>query len=144
MNQFIKDKGVQFLVGFFVLSSLLTILLNNQLADLEIDSTVVLVGNLILFFSTLMAYRIFSKQISGKSGQAVVRNVYAGFVLKFFILATTAMVYFYFAKEINLRGVLVCLVFYLIYNFINTRYAASKKGLHAPPPGSMGHKPKHH
>ncbi len=144
MDSLLKNKGIVYLGGFFILSSLLVFLFAAKLAELEIDSTVVLVGNIILFLSTLMAYLIFSKQINGRSGQAVVRNVYAGFVLKFFILATTAMVYFYFAKEINLRGVLVCLVLYLIYNFVNARFASAKKESHAPPVSSANHKHKHH
>ncbi len=142
MVTLLKDNGIVYLGGFFIITSLLVLLLTKPLTNLEIDTTVVLSGNLILFLSTLMSYRIYSKQIKGKSGQAVVRNVYAGFVLKFFILVSTAMIYFYFAKQINLRAVLICLVLYLVYNFVNARFASEKKEHHAPPVSKSKH--KHH
>jgi len=140
MDTFLKDRGFIYLVGFFIVTSLLLWLFAKQLTEFDIDTTVVLSGNLILFSSTFMTYRIYSRQIKGKTGHGVVRNVYAGFVLKFFILATTAMVYFYFAKQINLRGVMVCLILYLIYNFISTLFASANKEQHAPPAAHAKHK----
>ncbi len=127
MNNLIKDAGVLRLGTFFLISSLLFFLLKNKLAEWEIDVVLVIVGNLIIFLSTLLAYAIYDKAVKGKSGQAFVKNIYAGFVFKFFLLITAVMMYFFFADNINLRGVFVCMGLYLVYNFMSARFASVKQ-----------------
>lgn len=137
-----KDSGVIRLAAFFAATTILAIVFAQQLEQQEIDYKVVLGGNVIIFLSSLLAYYIFEKATKAATGHAAVRNVYTGFVVKFFLLIVAAMLYFYFASEINNKGIFVCFGLYLVYNFLGARFAAAKKAPVAHHP-NHNHKHKH-
>jgi len=125
----LKDKsGILMLGAVFLTVSLLLVVLRNFLATREIDFWVVFWGNCIVFAATVLAFFLFgaNKPVASKGSQAVVKQVYAGFVIKFFILVTSVMVYFYFAENINVRGVFVCFGLYFIYNLLNVKATTGK------------------
>jgi hypothetical protein len=117
------------LSAFFIASTILAVVFYEFLQEKEIDVAVVIGGNVIIFLSSLLAYFIFEKATKAQTGHSAVRNVYTGFVIKFFLLIVAAMLYFYFAATINQKAIIICLVLYLVYNFLGARYAAAKQGV---------------
>lgn len=123
-----RDSGFVRLSAFFIATTILAIVFYEPLQQKEVDVPVVIGGNVIIFLSSLLAYFIFEKATKAQTGHAAVRNVYTGFVIKFFLLIVAAMLYFYFAATINQNAIIICFVLYLVYNFLGARYAAAKQG----------------
>ena len=110
------------LVILFVMITALALVFGKRLGDKGIDSDVIIIGNLVLFLASAASVYVYTRSQKSK-GHAVVRNIYGGFMLKFFVLIIAAMLYFFFADEINKGAVFVCLGLYLVYNIIGTRQA---------------------
>lgn len=131
-----KNSGIVILLAVFALVNVVLLLLKGVLANQEIDFWVVFGGNAIVFAATLLSYFLFGGNAAPQKGrgQAVVKQVYAGFVVKFFLLVTAAMVYFYFAENINVKGVFVCFGLYFMYNLLNVKAttAKAKSTVHKP------------
>jgi cadmium resistance protein CadD (predicted permease) len=108
------------LVLVFVIINALALVFAKRLQAKNIDSDVIIMGNLVLFLASAASVYIYTRSSKSK-GQAVVRNIYGGFMLKFFVLIIAAMLYFFFADEINTAAVFVCLGLYLVYSIIGTR-----------------------
>ena len=108
------------LVIVFVIVNFLALVFAKKLQAKNIDSDVIIMGNLVLFLASAASVYIYTRSQKAK-GHAVVRNIYGGFMLKFFVLIIAAMLYFFFADEINKGAIFVCLGLYLVYNIIGTR-----------------------
>lgn len=115
------------LILFFIIINGLGIVFGERLIENGIDQAVILAGNLILFLVSLITTYLYSKEIKPQKGHAAVRNVYGGFMIKFFVLAVSVMVYFYFAREINKPAIFACMGLYLVYSFLGTMQALQKK-----------------
>ena len=127
------DKGFLRLLVLFLLVTAGTIFFWSYLLDKEVDPIVLGSGNLIIFLASVLTLAMYGKAKRSKSPHGFSRNLYAAFVIKFFILITAAMLYFYFSSEISTRAVFVCLVLYLVYHFLGASYAArveKKQPLH--------------
>jgi preprotein translocase subunit SecY len=114
------------LVIIFLMVNALALVFRARLEQKGIDADVVIIGNLILFAASSLSIFMYNKKVDPKRPQAVVQNVYGGFILKFFILAIATMLYCFLAKPINKEGIFVCMGLYLVYNFIGTRQAVKK------------------
>lgn len=130
-------KAFRLLLLFFVIVNVLAIIFRTKLEDKNVDTQVVIVGNLVLFIVSAISVWMYSNAGSQKKAHGMVRNVYGGFMLKFFALIVVAMVYFYFAKEINKPGIFICLGLYLVYNFAGVSQVAKKQ------PASQSHNQHH-
>lgn len=87
----------------------------------EIDPTLVIIGNLLLFVVSIVAYFILQRSLKSSNPHAFVRSVNAGFVIKFMVIALAAFLYLYFAgKNLNKPGLLVCAAIYIIYTTVET------------------------
>lgn len=95
---------------------------------------VVLAGNALLFVLSLLVYRLYSGAMGQSRATGFVRQVYAGFMLKFFVLVAAAVGYFYFAETVNKPAVFICMGLYLVYNFLGTAQVVKKPAEQAPPP----------
>lgn len=87
-----------------------------------IDPDVLLFGNLLLFLVTFGAYYINLRSQQASSPQAPVRAMYAGFMIKFFVMALAAFIYIMMAqKNVNKPALLLCAALYIIYTSIETK-----------------------
>ena len=121
------DKTIRPLVLVFVMVNAFALVFRAWMEKKGIDTAVVLGGNTLLFAASAFSIWMYSKKVDPKRPQAVVTNVYGGFILKFFILAVAVLLYCFLAKKINKEGIFICMALYLIYNFIGTRQAVRKK-----------------
>lgn len=108
------------LLLIFLAINTVAIVFAKQLLAFKIDNGLVIGGNCIIFFASILAFWVYGNAMQKTNGHGFVRVVYGGFVIKFFVLVVAAMVYFLFAEEINKNGVFVCLGLYLLYHFIGT------------------------
>jgi hypothetical protein len=135
MKELIKDNGFKRLVALFIITTVAVFMLNSFLTEQNVDTVVVAAGNAIIFLTSVFTLMMYGRAKRSKSAHGFSRNVYAAFVTKFFVLITTAMVYFYFSEEINKKAVFICLGLYIVYLFIGASYASrveKKKPVHAP------------
>ncbi len=115
------------LVVFLIVNALALVVFRQRLDDNGVDTDLVIGGNLLLFLVSIFSVWMYTKPVANKNAHAVVRNVYGGFMLKFFVLIVGALVYFYFAKEVNKKGILICMGLYVLYSVLGTAQAVKKK-----------------
>jgi hypothetical protein len=135
VNHLIKDDGFRRLTFLFFVISAVSFLAETQLSDQKVDSHVLLGGNAILYGASLLALFMYGRAKKSKTAHGFTKQVYSAFVVKFFILVTSAMMYFYFAEETNIRAVFICMGLYLVYHLLAASHAARvEKNKTAPHP----------
>ena len=118
MNQnsfvFLRPMIILFVLlsGFFVAGK-------NILAKWGIDQSVVIIGNLILFVITLISFLLSRRSLKSDNPQAFVRAMYGSVMIKLFVCAIAAFIYFNIAKkDVNKPGLFICMGLYIIYTSI--------------------------
>ncbi len=138
------------LAAVFILVSIIVFASSSWLQQKGVDTVVLLVGNSILFVVSALAYLLYASAMKSGKNYGFVKQVYAGFTLKFFALIAGAMLYFYFAQEVNKPAVFICMGLYLVYNFLGTAQVVRKNPApkHSPnhhsPHAGQKHTHKHH
>lgn len=88
----------------------------------NIDQSVLIIGNLILFAITLVSFYIGKKGLQTNNPQAFVRSVYSSFIIKFFVIVVAAFVYIMMAKkDVNKPALIICMLLYIVYTFFEVR-----------------------
>jgi hypothetical protein len=121
------NKGWMPLVGLFTVVTIVVLSSREWLDGKGFDYRVLLGGNALLFLASMLAFLLYSSAMNNKKSYGFVQQVYTGFILKFFVLVVGAIVYFYFASEVNKPGVFACMALYLVYNFLGTSQVVNKK-----------------
>lgn len=121
-----KKKIVPLIVFFLIINGGV-LAFKQRLFIKGIDTDVVIIGNLILFFATLLSGYMYFKSLNHNNPQAIMRSIYGGFMLKFFLLLIAALVYIALAKPINKPALFICMGLYLIYHFIGTKIVVRQK-----------------
>ena len=100
-----------FLNAFFLLGK-------GWLAKKGIDQDVLMIGNMLLFFVSLITFLITNRSLQSSNPNAFVRAMYGGFIIKFFVVAIAAFVYIMVAKKnVNKPALFTCMGLYIIYTF---------------------------
>lgn len=126
-NKKMENKGWMPLVGLFTVVTIVVLSGRGWLEDKGFDYRVLLGGNALLFLASMLAFLLYASAMKNKKSYGFVQQVYTGFILKFFVLIVGAIVYFYFASEVNKPGVFACMALYLVYNFLGTSQVVKKK-----------------
>jgi len=94
----------------------------SWLADYKLDSNVILIGNAILFFVSLIAFLITSRSFRSSNPQSFVRAMYGSFMIKFFVVAIAAFIYIMIAKQsLSRQSLGACGILYIVYTILETR-----------------------
>jgi hypothetical protein len=103
----------------FVFVSLLTVVFGNRLNSMNINSSLLLSGNLLLFLVTGISFILYRKALFAANTQAFLRNVYSGMLLKLFLCMIAAFIYISAAgKDVNRTGLFILMFLYLLYTFL--------------------------
>ncbi|MBI3138774.1 MAG: hypothetical protein HYZ15_09335 [Sphingobacteriales bacterium] len=87
-----------------------------------IHTEVLVIGNLLLFLVSLVAYQITFRSLNSANPQAFVRAMYGSFMIKFFLIAIAAFAYIMAAKQnVNKPALLVCGALYIIYTAVEIK-----------------------
>ena len=106
----------------FIIITAVCITAKQWLATQGINHEVVLVGNIVLFGVSLMAYFVNLRSVRSANPQSSVRAMYGSFMIKFFIVAIAAFIYIMMTKKnVNLAGLMVCAGLYIIYSILETQ-----------------------
>lgn len=120
-NKISGQPVVRFLVIFLVLSMILLIL-KNRSAGQDIDYTVLLAGNTILFLATILSFFFYKKALHNNNPHAFVRNVYGGMLLKMMICIAAALVYILLERNtVSKFALFGCFGLYIIYTFVEVK-----------------------
>lgn len=91
----------------------------SLLSKWGVDKEVLIIGNLVLFFSSVLSFLVALRGLNAENPHAFVRSVYSSIFLKFFICIIAALIYIMtFRKEINKPALFICMGLYLVYTFI--------------------------
>jgi hypothetical protein len=92
---------------------------NNWLQQKKIDADVLVVGNSILFFITLLSFLLAQRGLKNPNPHAFIRSVYMSVMLKLFVCIIAAFVYISIYKS-NLKrpALFICMGLYLVYTFL--------------------------
>jgi hypothetical protein len=101
-----------FLTAFFLIAK-------SMLIRRNVDTDVLIIGNLILVFVTLLSYLLLYRGVKSVNPHAFVRAMYLSFIIKFFLIVLAAALYILIAKSaVNKPGIIICLFLYLVYTFM--------------------------
>lgn len=106
------------ILTIFILVSLFFSLAVTLLRKWGIDQGMVITGNCILFFVTVVSFYLFRQALLANNTYGFLRNMYSALILKFFILIAVAFVYIYATGgALNKAGFLTITALYFIYMF---------------------------
>lgn len=110
------------LVLLFMALSGAIFLLDSQLMQWGVDIRVLHGSNALLFGVTALASLWINRSLRGTGGQALLKALYGGFMIRFFLLASVAFVYIIAQrKQVNLPGLIGAAFFYVLYLWIEVR-----------------------
>jgi hypothetical protein len=83
------------------------------------DQDVLIIGNAILFFITIISYLIAQRGIKNSNTHAFIRAVIGGIMVKLFVTIIAAFIYIsIFKKGLNKPALFTCMGLYFVYTFI--------------------------
>ena len=83
-----------------------------------IDQGVVIMGNLLLFVVSVIAFILTRKSIDAPNPHTFVRAVYTGFIIKFFLVVIAAFIYFQSVEQVSKPALFAVMFLYLVYTFL--------------------------
>lgn len=112
-------------LALFLIVNITVLLFKAQLSHMHIDIYVLLVGNATIYIATLMSTIFYMKSIKSKNAQGVIRDIYLGFMIKFFAILIIAIIYIATAASINKLSLFICMGLYAIYHILSTQNVLS-------------------
>lgn len=114
-------QSIRPLLIVFVLFNTFFITGRSWLEKIGINHNVFIVGNLLLFSVSLLAFLIITKAFASPNPQAFVRAMYGSFIIKFFVITLAAFIYIMVVKKnVNKPALIACAGLYIIYTTIET------------------------
>ncbi|MEO7313353.1 MAG: hypothetical protein ABIX01_23420 [Chitinophagaceae bacterium] len=114
-------------VTLFAMINVMALAFATKLKSKGIDNEVIIIGNLVIFIGTVASAWLYLRAMETKNAQAIMRSVYGGFMLKFFLLLAAALVYIATANPINKPTIFICMGLYLVYHFLSTANVLKQK-----------------
>jgi hypothetical protein len=114
---------VRLLLFIFSIITFVIFFLRTKLEDLGFDVMVLFAGNLLMFLVTLVVSWFHKKGANNANPNAFIRSVYAGTMIKMFIVMIGVMVYAFVMKPVNKPSIITCLLFYALYTVVEVRFA---------------------
>jgi hypothetical protein len=118
----IPDKARKPIMGMvyaFVIINAIAISLKFFLKNIQVDSPVILVGNLLLFALAVFTLMSSAKSIDDPNPHAFVRSYYAGVLIRLAVIAVAAFTYIYVNNgNVNKAALFICMAIYAVYSAI--------------------------
>lgn len=101
-----------------IMSTALMIIFREKLANWNMNTDVLIWGNLILFIATISSFYFFYRSLAKRS-LAFLNMVYMGLFVKLGLCLMASFLYIYLAgKSVNKPAILALMGLYLVYTFI--------------------------
>lgn len=115
-------KALLPLLLFFIAVNGLLIVFQQRLASAGLDTSVMLVANLILFGIFFISLWLHLRSMANSSTHVFMRNMYSGMLLKLFGGALAAFVYMYLNRNnVNKPALFGAMALYVVYTIIELR-----------------------
>jgi hypothetical protein len=102
--------------------TLLIVLLKDQLINQGVDLRVLHAANLLLFLVSTVSTIWMIRSFRQPDGHALLKALYGGFMIRFFLLAIAAFIYILAnRKGVNIPGLVGSAVFYILYLTVEIR-----------------------
>lgn len=103
----------------FMLVNMIAVVFSGFVSKVQIDQSVLIVGNLVLFAVTIISFLLYRNAMIADNTHGFIKNVYGGMFLKFFVCIIAAFIYIYNVREAVNKADVFCLMFlYLVYTFL--------------------------
>jgi hypothetical protein len=103
----------------FIITTALFITSRARFAQWDVNTDVLIIGNVVLFAATAVSFYLFSRSMGSKKPLAIVRAVYGGVFSKMMICLITVFIYVSIAgKGVNKAGIFGCMFLYLLYTVL--------------------------
>ena len=107
------------IVIIFVVTTLIFILVPTLDFLWNMDKTVMIAGNAILFVATFISYYLYSRSLANNNVHAFLRMIYGGMFAKMLICLFAALIYIMIAKKgVSKGAVFGCMFLYFVYTFV--------------------------
>ncbi|MBL7700292.1 MAG: hypothetical protein JNK79_19155 [Chitinophagaceae bacterium] len=85
----------------------------------QMDKTVMIVGNAILFIATTISFLLFARSLGNNNVYGFMRMIYGGMFAKMLICLFAAVIYIMAAKKGVSKGAIFgCMFLYFVYTFL--------------------------
>lgn len=105
----------------FGIVTMLVAAFKDRLLERGLDPDLLLAGNLFLFSLSVLSFLLLYRSVKTPSPQSFIRNFYLSFLVKFVLVASAALIYGVSTEKVNRFSVLICMLLYLVYTFIELR-----------------------
>jgi len=103
----------------FVVLTALFISGRTALDRWQVDQSVLLVGNILLFLITLVSFLLTQRGIAHSNPNVFVRAIYSSVMIKLFVCMIAAFGYISLHKQaLNKPALFTCMALYLVYTFM--------------------------
>lgn len=93
----------------------------------NIDATVLLVGNVILFAVTLFSFNLFARSLSATNPYAITRMIYGSVGIRMLVCLVAVAIYIFIErKNVNKAALIGCLVLYVVYTAVEVAIVTKK------------------
>ena len=107
------------LLIIFILTSLLFLFSRSLFEKWNIDTDVLMGGNLVLFIATAFSYYLYMRSIRTKNAYAIVRMIYGGVLSKLLVCLVAVFIYISVAgKDLNKEAIFGCMFLYVVYSVV--------------------------
>ncbi len=107
------------IVFVFIITNALFLSGKSLLARWSVNQEVMILGNIILFAATAISYYFYYKSLQNNNSHAFARMITLGMFIKLLLCLGASFIYIMVAgKEVNLGGVIGCMILYMIYTFM--------------------------
>jgi hypothetical protein len=84
-------------------------------------------NEVIIFIATFASGWLYMRAVETQNAQAIMRGVYGGFMIKFFLLLAASIAYIALVKPINKPAFFFCMGLYLVYHFLSINTVLTQK-----------------
>ena len=107
------------IVIIFVVTTLIFILVPSLDFLWNMNKTVMIAGNSILFVATFISFYLYTRSLSNNNVHAFLRMIYGGMFAKMLICLFAALIYIMIVKKDVSKGAIFgCMFLYFVYTFV--------------------------
>jgi hypothetical protein len=102
----------------FVLFTSCFIILKYLVAGLQVDYTLLFIGNLVLFLATVTSFSLYKRSLRNNKASYIVRMVYGALFSKMMICLVAVLIYIFIKRStVDKLGLGISFGLYFIYTF---------------------------
>lgn len=120
-------RSIRPLAILFLITTVLFIAGRSYLFAWNVDATVLLAGNCILFAVTLFSFYLFARSLHATNPYAITRMIYGSVMVRLVVCLVAVLTYILIErKNVNKAAIIGCLVLYVVYTGMEVAIVTKK------------------